>query len=458
MTSDSHVSRFATPAFQVPVLFFLFLGFVLYEKHGQYHTVYILLLFILFAWVVKTQIHGFDKSKITHNLLLSGLAFFALCLCIFKRGLIFATDDSTLRLLLKGNAVLLVAFILVCTSMKAGLHKNRILFAISMATFLGLFVAKVLVLQASPNPQIDVFVTTTAALKHLIAGLNPYVQEYTDIYRGNLGYRPTFGYWPGLFPWLAPAFAVFGDFRVAYLVADLGTLFLLIAVIRQLQLPKFFEHLFPLLWFSFPVSYFVLEQAWTESILNFYLILLVWSLLGEKWVVAGISIGMLCATKQYGVYVGWLTVIFLGTKDRRSVRPLLVSGIFTFLIIMLPFVFWNVSGFYSSTVTTLLRMRLRIDLLSLPALFARKLNFWTPGWLLIVANMVSLLAVSIWLKRFPSVDILRLIQALFFIYGMTFLFGKQGACNYYFYLAFLALIMTIFIIHKKSALQNSAHP
>ena len=128
-----------------------------------------------------------------------------------------------------------------------------------------LLALRVLTLVASPQPQIDVFVTNNLACDYLLAGQNPYAATYPDVYKGTLPHLPGFFYWPALLYCLTP-FRWRGDVRDATIAADLITAAMLWASARQLRWQPLPAAFLLLAWLTFPVCLFVLEQAWVDPL------------------------------------------------------------------------------------------------------------------------------------------------------------------------------------------------
>ncbi len=189
-----------------------------------------------------------------------------------------------------------------------------------------------------------------------------------------------------------------------------------------------------------PRSFFVLEQAWTESFVLCWAALVIYAApraaarrsSAPAWSLRGIALGLLVASKQHLavalLFTGWLR---REGEGPRATRAMLVAAIVAGLAITLPFLLWDPPGFWRSVVLLQIREPFRLDSLSVLSYLARQGWQPTPGALLAapLAALAAGLALAWWrLPRTPAGFALALGMAFF----LLFLVSKKAFCNYYF--------------------------
>jgi hypothetical protein len=423
-------------ALKLNQLFYILLAIALWKVQGHYSAFFIVTITFLFFWKIRSEKQLLSSHPV-EDLLLVCLFISSFLIWPFRPAVMYAPDTTELELLLKITSILLFLTTLLIWRIRSA---TKIVLSFCLLSALALFLVKIAVLRASPSPRIDVFTTTTDAIQHFLKGENPYAQNYTDINDGKFGYLPTFGYWPGLLLGATPGWLLFKDFRTSYIFADLITTFFLFTYARLLALPLLTCVLLPLLWLAFPVSPFVLEQAWTESLLCLVMGGIAITVFQRRWILFGVLVGLFCATKQYGLFLGLLSALYCVRQGTDAFKRFIAGAVASFGFLMAPFFFWNVSAFTASTVTVLLDMKLRTDQTSIPALIFHTFHYSTPGWILSLINVLGFTAICTWFLRRRATPLVFL-QALVWAYGMTFIFGKMASCNYYFFLAFLTLLL-----------------
>lgn len=293
--------------------------------------------------------------------------------------------------------------------------------------------ARAIVLWASPHPQIDVFSILTESAKYLLEGKSPYGQTYTNIYAGqgrefgaNL---PSIPYLPALFLWTVPA-SLFGDVRLAFLVADLGIAALLFWLGRGAGKNSPFAFLPAMLWLANPVGLFVLEQAWIDTLLLICSLAAIWAATKRRWWVCGLAMGMLLATKQYAIVFALPALVYLErTEGRRLAGRVFAIALGTFLILVAPFLIVDARTFLHSTLGAVGALEPRYDALTLTAWLHRATNTELPNFVP-YAVLIAMMGGSLKrLARDPSWSSVCAQTAL--ILTAVFLVSKQAFCNYY---------------------------
>jgi len=182
----------------------------------------------------------------------------------------------------------------------------------------GLFVlARVFSLAASPSPFIDVYVWITQAGHYFLAGKNPYVQTYTDIYT-QAGDSSSYsgGFQLTCRDFCSGAFRLIGflkDVRVGYIFADAISALCFISSLRNVVRRNFSPKHWPCFGSPFRRGFFTLEQAWVDAVLATGCGLVALSLVSGWWWVLGLACGFTLAVKQYSVFVVLFTATWCGT-------------------------------------------------------------------------------------------------------------------------------------------------
>jgi hypothetical protein len=447
---------FSLVAFWFPIIYYARIGVSLQHGRGSYDGVE--LAFIGLGWLIFVGLAIFSGGLGGMNRAAPSAAILRLALwglLLFFTNLLFSQDlvpgiESAenlriMRIFLSGGVVLSALGFLVGSFVRW--QKAMLWLCLSIGACL--ILAKVFALLASPHPFIDVFTISTAACDYFRQGINPYAQSYPDIYRGAYGYTPTYPYWPGVLLPQTLSRLVLGDIRFAYILADLVTVASLISISKSLRWPRDLSYLAPLLWLSFPVTLFVLDQSWIDTFLVTATTVFVAMFLGKRWVATGIALGYLCATKQYSVFFAFLSLLMFLTPPFRASKAFLkvtVATLVSFLILMLPFIVWDWDAFYRSTIAEFLVMPMRPDALTVIAAL-----YWNLGWSLSgsVSAMIYLVvlggaSVFLWKRSRDSFQALRAWSAaVVMVYGVIFLFGKQAFCNYYYLLAYFVLVNAV---------------
>lgn len=420
-----------------PLVFFCFIGESLASTHGHYNFIQILE-FVFFFGLYLARIE--TPSKVRSGWLVVTLFFMAQ---LFKRpGLIYVEDAFAYArlnhvLTLQAGLAMAMTVLWIWRRNFQGMGE-KIIAVLQIAFCVASVAAHILVLKTSPNPTIDAYSTTTRAVDFALAGVNPYAQTYPDIYQGRMGYSPTFGYWPGLLYWLIPFRYLGGDIRFGYVAALVGIVLLIYSWGRRHNLPLIHTGGFAVLWLSFPVTLFVLEQSWIDVLLCFQILAFFYLIDAKKWLGAGCVLGWCAATKQYGVIVALLACAapFLWRQKKEGLA-LSLSTVGSFGIFFLPSALYDWPAFHASTIQALAQMQMRADSFSLPALFLNSFGIQLEGMVTLIAAMAGLIFALLYLRKKSGEQ--GLTRALVIFFAITFLFGKQAFCNYYYFLAFLIL-------------------
>lgn len=308
-----------------------------------------------------------------------------------------------------------------------------------LAGALGLVaIARILVLWISPNPPIDVFATATSAADHFLAGRNPYLQEYADIYEGRFDYPPAMVYWPLVLYVESLGRALAGDIRVGFIAAEAALAWALARLLGEAGW-SLRDRLWAILaWSVFPVASLVLEYAWIDPLLTTALALALVALRRERPLILGLCLGAAVAAKQYGAFGA---LIFAPVIVRQlGVRGLLktaAAGAAVLLVTLGPFLVVSRAAFLNMTMTIPAAVGIRLNSLSLLVPVAEHLTGPWPVRVSVGAPLAAMVGIMAWLWRrpaspsFPASSSSALLSGLAIVYGATFLFGKQAYCNYF---------------------------
>ncbi len=306
---------------------------------------------------------------------------------------------------------------------------------------LGAIAARALVLLISEEPHIDVFHTARRAAEHLLAGRNPYAQSYQDIYAGRFDYAPGMVYWPGALLPETLAHGLLGDIRYAFILAELIAAASIAGLCRRAGHDELTAALSGVVWLLFPVSLFVLEQAWIDPLLLAGLLSALWAIRSDRPILAGTALGFALAAKQYGLLP---VVLIIAAFPLARSRSALGGMLAVFGLLMAPFALADPAAFWSATISTPLSQAMRPDAFTWVALLFRETGARWPGALSAVLYLGVMAMFTVRLIKSKRASVSGCCHAIVAVYSMVFLLGKQAFCNYYALLAgvLLACICT----------------
>lgn len=428
------------------LLFYFFLAFILTQTSGHYDAQSVVALTVASGLLVLGQRFRQINLLIARqlNLLLVIMILWFGWAMWSGPGVVYIASAQRLGWLKIGLGIQLIGLTLTLALSLINQPQIDRLCRVAFIVAVSLVLAnQALTIIVSPKPFIDVFTLTTQASDYLWAGLNPYTQSYPDLYQGLSGYPPGTNYWPVYYYWSA-LFRLWGDIRVGAVVAQLVTTLLLLDLLKRFEVPPITRRLYVLGWLTFPVTLFVIEQAWIEPVIVMFIVLFVWAVLKEKWWLAGGVLGLMAGLKQHLPVFVLFTLIFVWRTQRPAFRQTFLWALITFVLVLTPFVVADPQAFFQQTVATYLQRGLRPDSLSIPAYWVNEF-----GWRLnnLALAVLSLLALGLgflllWRARSPGWG--TWAHSLVIAYGGLFLFGKQAYCNYYYLLAFYVLIEIVF--------------
>lgn len=310
---------------------------------------------------------------------------------------------------------------------------GRFLFRIFI--FAGL-VLRIFVLIQSPQPMIDVFDFLKYGASDFMSGINPYSAVYSRMYVGVVPNYYT--YFPGtLILTLMPS-VFFGDPRWAMLIAEIGSA-ILVRFLRRDETGLIIS----LILITNPMTYFILEQSYTESLLLFFMMLFLVFIKRRNFFSLGIVLGILLALKQYMVVM--VPLFFFLEKGLWRIREYFIPLLVFFLLVG-PFLIWNFGAFVNDAIIFHFSGPSRLDGLTFYSFLNDVFEWQIPtifGFVVVgVGSFIFFLNRSV------------LTAYQFFLYGALFLFsvfifGKQAFANYY-YLVSQMLLLYLLALPQKS--------
>jgi hypothetical protein len=320
----------------------------------------------------------------------------------------------------------------------AALGPVRFAAVVALAAWMG-----ALVIQRTPQPQIDVWYFQQMGASALLQGIDPYLVAYPNIY-GPLtsSYAPAVlspdrlyvlgNPYPPLTILLGlPAAALAADVRWVSLAAVLFSAW----AIRRLGRGSVAAELAAVLLLVQPRMLFVLEQSWTEpTVLATALACL---LLVDEWTraearggrsawgswAAGLAGGIALTSKQYAPLV--LLPVLFAVPARERWRAIAVAA-GTAAAVLLPFILWDVPAFIRSVAEFQVAQPFRPDSLSWLSAAVQLGGPLLPIW---PAFLLAGAALALGLRRAITLDQAALTAAGAWL--VLVLFNKQAFCNYY---------------------------
>ncbi len=272
----------------------------------------------------------------------------------------------------------------------------------------------------SPTPFIDVFKSNTVAARFLMAGLNPYSERYTDIYKGEFTYLAGFLYWPSALYLQTLSQFLFHDIRVVLIFSWWSAVF-------------FMSKKYRLTWCSIPFLAFGFEQAWLDPVLSLCAAVSLWSIYKRNYFILALGIAISASIKQYGFLVGFFVMAWLYLEgQKREFWKVGLLALTMFVLLLGPFLIWNFHDFIAMTVTSHAMAAPRADALNLTAFWMK----WTgAGFSTGVQIFMTLLGFALGLFHLYKNRVQRglkiIPEAWAIAFGFSILFGKFAFCNYY---------------------------
>lgn len=297
------------------------------------------------------------------------------------------------------------------------------------------------VLIHSPEPIIDVWTILQGASEAFLKGQNPYSLRFAmPAPLPNVIHDDRYVYLPLSFALSAPFFKAFGDVRFANLACQLAAGFFLYLVARESGKKPYTAFLLAALFWFHPRGFFLLEQAWTETMIPVFLFGSVYFLSRNKEACGGIFAGLVLASKQF-----MLPVAPLYWKFFRGSWKAWVWAAAAFLVTIVPFLIWSPHDFYEKVVGFHTGRPMRLDSISLNTLlyfyYQRVIPTWVPFALMVAAVFLGM--------KIPQRFGFALTAGV--AYYLFFYFNKIAFLNYYYLVGvFILLALALFPLGNEA--------
>ncbi len=422
---------------------YILLEFILRMTHGMFHPTMVWTLAGVLTCVgylaFRPGAAAFVSERSSPDGTLAAVLFASATMLAMSPLLMTAESGPALTTVRYASFALAIAAGLYCIGHFCSVRKSRkASVALLVVCFVSLFAMRISSVAATPAPQIDVFVTNSLACEHFLDGRNPYAQTYPDIYEGTKDYQPGFFYWPA-YLYVATPFHALGDIRFAVVAGDLLTAAFMVLLLRRVGLKGDAVWLAPLAWLACPVSLMVLELGWIDPILVAGSAGLAASLASRRLVLAGIAIGVLAATKQYGAVAGIVTLAWIWANERHRILHAIAAAAATFTALVAPFALADWHSFYESTIAVYVGAAMRLDALSLVVWAKRSLGLTVGGGVLLTVYL-AIVAAACWRLGRSLTSTRDWAGVMAFAYGAIFLLAKLAFCNYYYFVGFWMLL------------------
>jgi len=293
---------------------------------------------------------------------------------------------------------------------------------------------------AVPEPKIDVWIWTQSCIDALLRGVHPYAVDVTDLITNVYHLGPTatmYPYMPLTLVAFAPAYALFGDYRVLSALCVPATVALNRATGRRLGLDSRFIDATTLAFLLHPRGTWLTCFGWTEPLLVVAISGFVYlTTRAPGGAAQAIAFMLLPALKQYVVAP---VLLFLAiSRPRASVAAVAVA---TAAATVVPFLIWDWgSTIEGISVQVVSPVQPRLDSTSLVALIA-----WTTGvhvtrWASVV---VQFLVAGVAYARLGDHGLGGLLLASSLALCATFLTGWQALMNYFYLVGEMLLLAAI---------------
>ncbi|MAF13478.1 MAG: hypothetical protein CMI53_01120 [Parcubacteria group bacterium] len=327
------------------------------------------------------------------------------------------------------------------------LKKYKFVYLVSLALIL-----RLATIFYSPQPRIDIFWLLQGASDSLITGNNPYSGDFYNVYspaecealyqdpdckNDNYSYLPSTMVATTFFKFL------FGDIRFTFVFSIFGTA----AIIYSLLKKKFSNNLkiaelSSLLILYLPLSLYVLEQTWVDSLSLFLLYLFVFLVLRGYKYVPYVVFGLFLSSKQ--PYLIFLP--FLARFQELNFKKFFLTLI-TLVIIVLPFAVWNFNDFIYDVFLDQLQYEDALHSLSFNSL--NKIIFYDG------IPLTAMIIALIFLLLFLLIKTQRTLSGIIFsgtIFLLSLYLIKRGFTNYYFGISGILILLIVLEIYKLDVL------
>jgi hypothetical protein len=295
---------------------------------------------------------------------------------------------------------------------------------------------------AVPQPKIDVWIWTQFSIQGLLRGVHPYTVDATDLITNVYQLGPTaalYPYMPLTLVAFAPAYALFGDYRVLSALCVPATVALNRATGRQLDLDPRLIDATTLAFLLHPRGTWLTCYGWTEPLLVMVVSGFVYlATRAPGGVAQAMAFLLLPVLKQYVVAP---VLLFLAITRPRA--PVAAIAMTVAAATVVPFLIWDWRPTIEGIVVQVVSAgRPRPDSTSLVALVAVSTGVYVTRWASVV---VQFLVAGIAYARLRNHGLGGLLLASSLALCATFLTGWQAFMNYY-YLVGEMLLLTAMVL------------
>lgn len=202
-----------------------------------------------------------------------------------------------------------------------------------------------LIILASPDPIIDVFVLLKEAPVKLLQGQNPYTIIFPTVYPGVTNIYP---YMPLSFLAQAPFVLIFHDPRVLLVLSDVISAYLVYLISKK----KTMGEVLALIYLYRPNSIFITEQSW---LVNFEFLFLIASLYFfvktlDKYDQVNNILSGFFLTCLFMIKIHYLPILLFFIIGVKKIKPFILGLPTLIILIFIPFLIWNFPIFLIRTV------------------------------------------------------------------------------------------------------------
>lgn len=292
----------------------------------SFGSFFLLLIFGIVAWIIlRNPLFIKEDSQEQHW----GVLFIYLVSAFYYGGLY---QNSTTKFI--GQ----VLFFIFCIYIFFQLYKKR---KIPSYIFIVFFlVLSLLTVYGSPSPIVDSFVIFKEAPLKLLQGINPYDSWYSKVYKNVDPHY--YNLLPFSIIYFLPFVFIFNDPRFGIIFAMLGT-YIVMNQLQNKNTPQ--KYLYSSLFLLAPRSFYMLEHAYLDTIIFFF-----------------IALGLYFQKKRKNkLFASILSCSFLLKQNIAILIPLYLKKIFekksTLIFFLIPFVLvfvffvWNPLAFFRNIIT-----------------------------------------------------------------------------------------------------------
>ena len=273
--------------------------------------------------------------------------------------------------------------------------------------------------------------------EHLLQGKNPYATPVRVDPEGRTDRRSTldgYAYPPGALAVQTLAYAATGDVRYGSVLAEAVVAFALWLLARR-RWREATAELIALLFLYFPRGLFVLEQAWTDTVVLMFFALFLLLRESGKYSAGAAVFGLMVSVKQY---MG-LALAHFAVLERRWRSVAISLGVL--FLVAAPFAVSDGQSFLRNGILFVAQRPIDDLSLTTSALLARSFGFALPAWWSVLIG-VFLTIVTLLLQRQMN-PLLGFNYSLAITYFGMFLFGSAAFCNWYYLVAGFVLFTLV---------------